>query len=61
MNDFTGWIVAWLLMFLLLYVLAQTRTGHTIIYYWAWLLVFLLIVTQSKQISALLAKGNFNG
>lgn len=54
-----GWLTAWGLMFALLFVLAKTRGGHTIIYYTAWLLVLLLIVTHSKQITNILKGGGF--
>lgn len=56
-----GWVMAWMLMFLLLYVLSRTRSGHTIIYYGAWLLVVLLIVTHGTEISNLLSGGFSQG
>lgn len=54
-----GWLTAWLLMFLLLYVFSRTRSGHTIIYYGAWLLVVFLVVTHNKQITSILKGGGF--
>jgi hypothetical protein len=59
MGSFIGWITAWILMFLLLYVLSRTRAGHTVIYYTAWLLVALLLVTHSDQVTKILSGGNF--
>jgi hypothetical protein len=54
-----GWLLAWLLMGLLLYTLSRTQPGHVIIYWTAWLLVLLLLVTHSQQISSILQGGNF--
>jgi hypothetical protein len=59
MSSVMGWLTAWVLMFLLLFVLAKTRSGHTIIYYTAWLLVVLLLVTHSTQITKILQGGGF--
>lgn len=61
MSSVMGWLVAWFLMFMLLFVLAKTRAGHTVIYYTAWLLVLLLIVTHSGKISSILQGGSFSG
>ena len=61
MSSVMGFLTSWLLMVLLLYVLAKTRSGHTIIYYTAWLLVVLLLVTHSSQVTNILKKGPFNG
>ena len=60
MGSVMGWLTAWFLMFMLLFVLSKTRGGHTIIYYTAWLLVTLLVVTQGKQIASILQGGNFS-
>ena len=57
MSSVMGFLTSWLLMFLLLYVLAKTRSGHTIIYYTAWLLVVLLLVTHSTQVTNILKQG----
>jgi hypothetical protein len=51
------WLLAWFLMFLLLYVLSRTRPGHTIIYYTAWLLVVLLVITHYAEVDDLFKKG----
>jgi len=59
MSSVMGWLTAWALMFALLYVLSRTRSGHTIIYYGAWLLVVLLIVTHGNQIAKILQGGAF--
>ena len=56
-----GFLLAWLLMFLLLFAFSRTREGHTIIYWTAWLLVLLLLVTHSGQINSILKGGNFGG
>ncbi len=61
MSSVMGWLTAWFLMFMLLFVLAKTRGGHTIIYYTAWMLVLLLLVTHASQVTSILNKGNFNG
>jgi hypothetical protein len=53
------WLLAWFLLFLMLYILSRTRSGHTIIYYTAWLLVVLLVVTHSDMIDSIF-KGGFN-
>lgn len=55
-----GWLTAWFLMFALLFVLAKTRAGHTIIYYVAWLLVLLLVITHGKQVASILQGGNLS-
>ena len=49
------WLLGWLLMFMLLYVLSKTRSGHTIIYWTAWLLVLLLIVSHADEINTMLS------
>jgi len=54
-----GWILAWFLVFMLLYVLSRTRSGHSVIYYATWLAVVLLLVTHSDQIVGMLKKGGF--
>lgn len=51
------WLLAWFLMFTLLYVFSRTRPGHTIIYYTAWLLVVLLVITHYAEIDDLFKKG----
>ena len=51
------WLMAWFLMFALLYVLSRTRSGHTIIYWTAWLLVVFLIVTHADEISSIFSAG----
>lgn len=59
MGGVAAWIGAWIVMFLLLFGLAKSRAGHTIIYYWAWLLVVLLIITHSNQLQSVLSGGKF--
>ncbi len=53
------WLLAWFLLFLMLYILSRTRSGHTIIYYTAWLLVVLLVVTHYDMIDTIF-KGGFS-
>lgn len=59
MGSIMNWLLAWIFMFLLLYVLSRTRAGHTIIYYVSWMLVLLLVVTHADQVKSLLTGGNF--
>lgn len=54
-----SWLLAWIVMFLLIYALSKTKWGSVIIYYTAWLLVFLLVVTHSKQLISILTSGGF--
>lgn len=53
----SSWLLAWFLMFMLLYVLSRTRSGHTVIYYTAWLAVVLLIVTHYSSIEDIFKRG----
>jgi hypothetical protein len=53
-----GWLFAWITFFLLLYMLSRTREGHALIYYGAWMLVALLIVTHGNEITSLLSGYN---
>jgi len=46
-------------MFMLLFAFSRSRAGHTIIYYWSWLLVVLLIVTHSDKLNSLMSGGKF--
>ena len=49
-----GWLVSWILMILLIFTVSRTKAGEVTIYYTAWLLVFLLIVTHAVEISSIL-------
>jgi hypothetical protein len=51
------WLLAWFLLFLMLYILSRTRSGHTIIYYVAWLSVVLLVITHYDMIDSIFKKG----
>ena len=46
-------------MFVLLYVFSRNKAGQVIVYYTAWLLALLLVVTHSDQIVSILSGGNF--
>ena len=54
-----SWLIAWLVMFLLVYSMSRTRVGNVVIYYVAWLLLFLLIVTHASQLISSLTGGGF--
>ena len=51
------WLASWLVMLIFLVALAQTEWGKRIVYYLAWLSVFLLVVTHFGEFSSLF--GNF--
>ena len=61
MNGAVSFLLAWLIMFLLLYAMAKNRWGHPIIYYGAWLVVVLLIVLNGKTIANMLSAGKIGG
>lgn len=49
------WLLAWIVAIVLLSLLNKTRLGHVLIYYWLWLLIIFLLVTQYKFIANVLA------
>lgn len=49
-SDAYKWIVAWLVAIVILSLLNKTRLGHVAIYYWLWLLIIFLFVTQYQYI-----------
>ncbi len=57
LTGFLGWLLAWSLFLLILYMLAQQRWGHTIIYYGAWLVVFFLILSHYQEITSIFQAG----
>lgn len=61
MNGAVSFLLAWLIMFLLLYAMAKNKWGHPIIYYGAWLVVVLLIVLNGKTIANMLSAGKIGG
>lgn len=61
MNGAVSFLLAWLIMFLLLYAMAKNKWGHPIIYYGAWLVVVLLIVLNGKTIANMLSAGRIAG
>lgn len=54
------WLIAWITMFMLLFILARTRAGHTVIYYVAWLLTLLLIVTHAGELVSIFVTNQNN-
>lgn len=54
-NDAYRWMLAWAVAIVLLSLLNKTRLGHVLIYYWLWLLILFLVVTQYKFIASALA------
>ena len=56
-NDATtyNWIAGWVLFIAILAVLAQSDTGHNIIYYSLLLIIVVLMVTQYQRIVTVLA------
>jgi hypothetical protein len=60
-NGAVSFLLAWLIMFLLLYAMAKNKWGHPIIYYGAWLVVVLLIVLNGKTIANMLSAGKIAG
>lgn len=54
-----NWLLAWFVMFLLIYALSKTKWGNVIIYYTTWLLIFLLIVGNYRQLLSILISGGF--
>lgn len=56
-NDATAyaWVAGWVLFIAILALLAQTDTGHNVIYYSLVLIIMVLVFTQYKRIVNLLA------
>lgn len=57
-------VLGWILMLTILALINKSRTGHVIIYYGLLLCIFLVLVTEYKQIAPLLSSistiGEFN-
>jgi hypothetical protein len=53
-DDTYKWLLAWLVAIMVLTLINKTRIGHVFIYYWLWLLILFLVVTQYKYIAAAL-------
>lgn len=56
-NDATtyAWVAGWVVFIAILAVLAQTETGHNVIYYSLLLIIVVLVLTQYQRIVTLLA------
>ncbi len=50
-DDTYKWLLGWLIAIILLTLINKTRIGHVLIYYWLWLLILFLVVTQYKFIT----------
>lgn len=48
------WLLGWFTAIVILTLVNKSRLGHVFIYYWLWMLILFLIVTQYKYIVALL-------
>ncbi len=55
------WLAAWILLLFILYGLAQTRAGHTVVYYVLWLAVAFLLVSHADEIATLFVAGGITG
>lgn len=57
------WIMTWVIFIALFVIVAQSRMGKTIVYYALWLLVALLLVTHTQELSTLMNVNalNLNG
>ena len=49
-TDAYKWLLAWLVAIVILSALNKTRLGHVFIYYWLWLLIIFVAVTQYQFI-----------
>ena len=56
-NDATtyAWVAGWITFIAILAIMAQTETGHNIIYYGLVLIILVLVLTQYQRIVNLLA------
>jgi hypothetical protein len=61
MNGAVSFLLAWILLFVILYALAKNKWGHPLIYYGAWLVAILLIVMNGKTIAGLLGATGLAG
>jgi hypothetical protein len=52
MTGAISWIVTWVAMIALLALLASTSWGKTIVYYFLWLAVALLIVSHASELTS---------
>ena len=50
-----AWVAGWVVFIAILAVLAQTETGHNVIYYSLLLIIVVLVLTQYQRIVTLLA------
>jgi hypothetical protein len=50
-----AWVAGWVVFIAILAVLAQTETGHNVIYYSLILIILVLVLTQYRRIVDLLA------
>ncbi len=51
MSGVVSWVSTWLIMIFLLVILAKTGPGKTIVYYFLWLAIVLLVVSHADEIS----------
>lgn len=56
MSDAATWMGGWLIVIIGLVSLTQTGWGRTIVYYFLWLAVLLLVVTHSNTITTMVAQ-----
>jgi hypothetical protein len=60
-QSFFSWLMAWLLIILALYFLAQIEAGKRIVYYLLILMIVLVAVTHYKEIASIFAQGGAAG
>ena len=51
------WLGAWILFLLILFAIAQTKVGASIIYYILWLAIIFTLVSHYQEITGLLEAG----
>ena len=54
MTGAVTWLMTWVVTIILLVVVAQTAWGRTIVYWFLWLAVVLLLVSHADELSQLI-------
>lgn len=54
MTGAVTWLATWIVMLTLLFVVAQTAWGRTIVYWFLWMGVLLLLVSHADELTSLI-------
>ena len=58
MAGFALWMAGWILLLVVIYLLAQSRAGQTVVYYVLWLSIALILVTHADAITTIFQQAN---